>query len=83
MTQTSPIFVSATRIRCAVTRPQGSWKWQKRGAISTYEWTGATWRFVARTQRPMRYDQAVAAADFIGRPSADRVAYRPALRQAA
>lgn len=76
MTKTSPITVSTSQIRCAVTRPQGSWKWQKRGALSTYEWQDGRWVFIGRS-RDFRYDHAVAEADFVGRPTASCIIYTP------
>jgi hypothetical protein len=71
MTKITP----STVLVCAVTRPQGAWRWQRRGALSVYQWTGkgCGWRFVRYANRSMRYDRACAEADFIGRPTAAQI----------
>lgn len=73
-------FTASTLLICAVTRPQGSWRWQKRGALSVYEWVGrgCGWRFVGHAVKSMRFDRACREADFIGRPTSAAIVYEAA-----
>lgn len=60
--------MTKTTLICAVTRRQGSWKWQKRGALSRYIWNGRYWQFDGHIRDSLRYDHACEQAEYVGRP---------------